>query len=375
MQKLQINNLVRSATFFQHAGISIVFVFMPILAKEVTDSVFEIGLIVASFSFSQILSEIYFGRHSDRKGTRLLFIKIGFIGCAIAFGLHYFADNISLLFLARIGAGISSGIMIPAMIAYTYESNHEKRKVATVISFHALGWMAGIIAAGIVNDVKTIFLVSSGFFIIGFLISFKLPNILSKKELEPGTTKRVIVKNKFLFLSLLLRHIGAASVWTIFPIMLMEELGAELYQVSIVYISNTLAAFVLMNLMANKINISNVTKFKIGVGMTTFVFVGLSFITDWWMAMPFMALVGGTWAFLFIGGNFHLMANNPRSTSTGIFSSTLSIATVVGPLIAGSIAFVFGYVSVMYFAMAIVVCAFVVSLKIKNEIQPTATPT
>ena len=375
MQKLQINNLVRSATFFQHAGISIVFVFMPILAKEVTDSVFEIGLIVASFSFAQILSEIYFGRHSDRKGTRLLFIKIGFVGCAIAFGLHYFADSISLLFLARIGAGISSGIMIPAMIAYTYESNHEKRKVATVISFHALGWMAGIIAAGIVNDVKSIFLVSSGFFIIGFLISSKLPNILSKKELEPGTTKRVIVKNKFLFLSLLLRHIGAASVWTIFPIMLMEELGAELYQISIVYISNTLAAFVLMNLMANKINISNVTKFKIGVGMTTFVFVGLSLITDWWMAMPFMALVGGTWAFLFIGGNFHLMANNPRSTSTGIFSSTLSIATVVGPIIAGSMAFVFGYVSVMYFAMAIVVCAFAVSLKIKNEIQPTVNPT
>ena len=29
MSKLQINNLVRIATFFQHAGISIVFVFMP----------------------------------------------------------------------------------------------------------------------------------------------------------------------------------------------------------------------------------------------------------------------------------------------------------------------------------------------------------
>ena len=152
--------------------------------------------------------------------------------------------------------------MIPAMIAYAYESNNEKKKVATVISFHALGWMAGIIAAGIVNDVKMIFIVSSGFFVIGFLISTKLPNIVSKKELEPGTTKRVILKNKFLFLSLLLRHIGAASVWTILPIMLMEQLGAELYQISIVYISNTLAAFVLMNLMASKIKMSNVTKFK-----------------------------------------------------------------------------------------------------------------
>ena len=367
MQKFQINNLVRSATFFQHAGISILFVFMPIIAKGVTESIFEIGLIVASFSFAQILSEIYFGRHSDKKGTRLQFIRIGFIGCAATFGLHYFADDVTLLFLARIGAGICSGIMIPAMIAYAYESNNEKKKVATVISFHALGWMAGIIAAGIVNDVKTIFIVSSAFFIIGFLISTRLPNIVSEKELEPGTTKKVIVKNKFLFLSLLLRHIGAASVWTILPIMLMEQLGAELYQISIVYISNTLAAFVLMNLMATKIKMSNVTKFKVGIGATTFVFVGLSLITDWWMAMPFMALVGGTWAFLFIGGNFHLMENNPRSTSTGIFSSTLSIATVVGPVIAGSIAFAFDYVSVMYFAIAIIVCAFVVSLKIRQK--------
>jgi DHA1 family multidrug resistance protein-like MFS transporter len=366
MQKLQVNNLVRSATFFQHAGISIVFVFMPIIAKGVTDSIFEIGLIVASFSFAQILSEIYFGRHSDKKGTRLKFIRIGFIGCAIAFGMHYFADDITLLFLVRIFAGIASGIMIPAMIAYAYEANTDKKRAATVISFHALGWLAGIAAAGFANDLKLIFLISAVSFVIGLLFTIRLPNPIQEKELEPGTTKKVILKNKFLFLSLLLRHIGAASVWTILPIMLMERLGAELYQISIVYVANTLTAFILMNLMASKINLSNVTKFKIGIGCTMFVFVGLSIITDWWMAMPFMALVGATWAFLFIGGNFHLMENNPRSTSTGIFSSTLSISTVIGPVVAGSIAFVFDYVVVMYFAIAIIVCAFIVSLKIKK---------
>ena len=367
MQKIQVNNLVRSATFFQHAGISIVFVFMPIIAKGVTDSVFEIGLIVASFSFAQILSEIYFGRHSDKKGTRLKFIRIGFIGCAAAFGMHYFADDITLLFLARIGAGIASGIMIPAMIAYAYEINVERKRAATVISFHALGWLAGIAAAGFANDLKLIFVISAASFIIGLIFTIKLPNTLQEKELEPGIIKKIILKNKFLFSSLLLRHIGAAAVWTILPIMLMEKLGAELYQISIIYVANTLTAFVLMNLMASKINISNITKFKIGIGCTVFVFIGLSVITDWWMAMPFMALVGGTWAFLFIGGNFHLMDNNPRSTSTGIFSSTLSIATVIGPVTAGGIAFVFDYVAVMYFAVAIIVCAFIVSLKIKKE--------
>jgi len=365
MQKLHVTNLLRSATFFQHAGVSIVFVFMPIIAKGVTDSILEIGLIVASFSFAQILSEIYFGRHSDKKGTRLKFIRIGFIGCAAAFGLHYFADDITLLFLARIGAGIASGIMIPAMIAYAYELNVERKKAATIISFHALGWLAGIAAAGFANDLKLIFLISAASFVIGLMFTIKLPNISQEKELEPGTTKKIIVKNKFLFLSLLLRHIGAAAVWTILPLMLIEKLGAELYQISIIYVANTLTAFILMNLMASRINFSNITKFKIGIGCTVFVFVGLSVITDWWMAMPFMALVGATWAFLFIGGNFHLMENNPRSTSTGIFSSTLSISMVIGPVIAGIIAFAFDYVVVMYFAIAIIVCAFVVSLKVK----------
>ena len=365
MQQVSINNLVRGATFFQHAGIAIIFVFMPIIARGVTESLFEIGIIVASFSFAQILSEIYFGRVSDKKGTRLFFIRAGFIGCAITFGLHYFADDSLYLLLARIGAGMATGIMIPAMVAYSYEAGKEKAKVASVISFHALGWLAGIVAAGLANDEKLIFLISAGLFITGFFISLKLPNIVSKKELEPGTTKRVISKNKFLFLSLLLRHIGAASVWTILPLMLMEQLGAQLYEISIVYVSNTITAFVIMNLMASRIRIRNITKFKIGIGLTTFVFIGLSQITEWWMAMPFMSLVGATWAFLYIGGNFHLMENNPKSTSTGIFSSTLSIATVIGPVIAGSIAFYFEYVSVMYFAIVIIISGFLISLKIK----------
>ena len=375
LQQLGIDNLVRGATFFQHSGIAITFVFMPIIVKGVTESLFEIGIVVASFFFAQILSEIYFGRVSDKKGIRLQFIRIGFVGCAVTFALHYFADDTTLLLLARLGAGITTGIMIPAMLAYSYEAEKkDKRKVASIVSFQALGWLVGIVAAGVANDEKLIFLISSGMFLAGLIFTIRLPNITSKKVLTPGTTKRVIIKNKFLFLSLLLRHIGASAVWTIFPIMLMEQLGAELYQISIVYVANTVIAFVIMTLMASRIKIANVTKFKIGIGMTTFVFVGLSMITEWWMAMPFMALVGITWAFLYIGGNFHLMAHNPKSTSTGIFSSTLSIASVVGPVIAGSIAFAYGYVSVMYFAIGIIVCAFFVSLKIKKEMSIRGNP-
>ena len=159
---MSLSNLVRGSTFFQHSGIAITFVFMPIIASGVAESVFEIGIIVAAFAFAQILTETYFGRMSDRKAKRLLFIRVGFILCALTFGLHYFADNTTYLLIARIGAGISSGIMIPSMLAYAYEAGKGKSKVASVISFHALGWLAGIVAAGFANDERLIFVVSSG---------------------------------------------------------------------------------------------------------------------------------------------------------------------------------------------------------------------
>ena len=372
-QKIGLSNLVRGSTFFQHSGIAITFVFMPIIASGVAESVFEIGIIVAAFAFAQILTETYFGRMSDRKAKRLLFIRVGFILCALTFGLHYFADNTTYLLIARIGAGISSGIMIPPMLAYAYEAGKGKSKVASVISFHALGWLAGIVAAGFANDERLIFVISSGFFIIGFLISLKLPKLQTAKIVGKGIIKKIIVKNKFLFSSLLIRHVGAAAAWTILPIMLMEYFGAELYQVSIVYVANTLTAFLVMNLMSNKIQIKNITKFKIGIGMTVIVFVGLSMITDWWMAMPFMAIVGCSWAFLFIGGNFHLMENNPRSTSTAIFSSTLAISTVIGPVIAGAIAYYTDYTIVMYFSIIVSLSAFIISSRMKSE-KPNEVP-
>lgn len=365
-QKIGVSNLVRGVTFFQHAGVSIVYVFMPILAKSLTNSVFEVGITIATFFFAQIMSSLYFGRFSDRHGKRLIFIQIGFIGSAVTFGLHYFADNSSYLLLARLGAGIASGMIVPTMLAYTYESGKDKTKVASIISFHALGWLAGIVAAGIVNNEKTIFLISAGFFLVGLAISSRLPNYTMPREAEKGTTRRVIAKNKYLFLSLLLRHIGATSVWTILPLVLTETLHAKLYEVSIVYVANTVTSFVLMNLMASKIKTKNITKFKIGVGLTVLVFLGMALMTSWWMAIPSMALVGITWAFLYIGGSIHLMENNPKSTSTGIFNSTISIANVIGPVIAGTLAFYYNNISVMYFAVGICIVAFLVSLKIKR---------
>lgn len=91
--------------------------------------------------------------------------------------------------------------------------------------------------------------------------------------------------------------------------------------------------------------------------------------------MPFMALVGCSWAFLFVGGNFYLMERNPHSTSTGLFSSTISVATIIGPLVGGGIAALLDYQYVMYAAAAVAAGGLVASLRVGQAATsgPTGT--
>ena len=371
---MQIQNAVRTATFFQHAGIAMVIVFIPILAKDITESFFEVGLIMASYSLAQILSELYFGRRSDASGHRMVFIRMGFVVCAIVFGLHYFANDTLLLLLARVSAGIATGIMIPAIVAYSYELTGDGRQAATVVSFHALGWMVGIIATGIVGDINLAFLVSAAFFVTGLLFTIRLPEAGFGSGPVSGSIRRIISKNRYLFWAVLLRHIAATAVWTILPIILVEQLNAQLYHISIIYVANTLTAFVIMNMMVHRINITDRRKIQLGLAGLIPAILGMSIITEWWMTMPFMILVGISWAMLFVGGNFYLMERNPHSTSTGLFSSTISVATIIGPIIGGTMAAVFEYQYVMYVATFIAIGGLVASAWIPTSVPTETSP-
>ena len=88
--------------------------------------------------------------------------------------------------------------------------------------------------------------------------------------------------------------------------------------------------------------------------------------------MPFMVLVGVSWAMLFVGSNFYLMERNPHSTSSGLFSSTISVATVIGPVIGGTIAAITDYQYVMYVS-AIIAGGGLISSMLIPTLSPNGT--
>ena len=111
--------------FIDLLGFGIVLPLLPIYAEQFADQFtpvqmgWMIGLLMSSFSAMQFLFAPLWGRLSDRIGRRPV-LMIGLAGSVVFYGLFGVAstlESLTLLFVARIGAGIA-GATIPTAQAY-----------------------------------------------------------------------------------------------------------------------------------------------------------------------------------------------------------------------------------------------------------------
>jgi MFS transporter, DHA1 family, tetracycline resistance protein len=107
--------------FIDLLGFGMVLPLLPIYAKAfgVHEGGWEIGLLMSSFSAMTFIFAPLWGRASDFVGRRPVLIVglIGSVGFYILFGIATVLQSMTLLFIARIGAGIA-GATIPAAQAY-----------------------------------------------------------------------------------------------------------------------------------------------------------------------------------------------------------------------------------------------------------------
>ncbi len=102
--------------FIDLLGFGIIIPLMPFYAETFGADAFKVGLLNTSFSLMQFLFAPFWGRLSDRVGRRPV-ILIGLFGSFVAYLLFGLAQSLSLLFAARIAAGIA-GANIPTAQAY-----------------------------------------------------------------------------------------------------------------------------------------------------------------------------------------------------------------------------------------------------------------
>jgi MFS family permease len=340
-------------------------IFIPILAKDLSASDFQVGLIVAAYGFALFISNYIFGRYSDVHGKKIFLIS-GLYLSGTACLIQILSDSVISLTISRIIVGFCAGIFPSALLAKAYLI--KKEKIGKFMSFGSFGWSFGILIAGILSIYWKIFLFSSIMFFFAFLFSLLVSYKDDIKISVPMFPKEVIKRSAPAYVVMLIRHTGAMTLWAIFPLYLKEDLGGSLFHISILYSLNPLGQFFIMQLVDRFKSTRLITG---GLVISIISFLGMAMVTEFWlMAIPWVIL-SLAWGFLYVGSMKFVMERNiEKATSTGILNSTLHISGIIGAFLGGVVAFNLGRIANIYVAATlsfIALILFFVLLRISDK--------
>ncbi|REG22859.1 putative MFS family arabinose efflux permease [Archangium gephyra] len=148
----RIEALVFLTVFLDLVGFGIVIPLLPFYVQSMGGSELTVGVLLGSFSFTQLLATPLLGRFSDRYGRRPI-ILLSLAANAIAMGLFSLASYhhlLPLLFASRILAGATSGNLsaCQAVLADVTPSENRARAMGRLGAGIGLGLVLGPMIGG-----------------------------------------------------------------------------------------------------------------------------------------------------------------------------------------------------------------------------------
>ncbi len=321
-------------------------VYVPLLARSMGANSSQIGLLVAAYQAALLLASVLFGRWADY-GDRKRFVVWGIVGSVLGLTAHIFARNLGMLIAARVLAGIGAGSFPAALMAYTSDRTD---RLGQFVGFGSLGWGIGAFTLGMIPP-DLVFPTAAGVMLITAFVALVALKPQHVRLVQPFIDSRVLKRNWRLYLSFFLRHAGAFSIWTIFPVYL-SDLGASRLLVGIVFAINPFGQFVFLNLLERAQERAMVIW---GFALSALVFAAFGLARNWQQVIPIQVLLALSWSCLYLGSLKELMRLNPeKSTAAGMFQSAASLAAVAGALLEG-VTGAFGYRTIMFTAAVLAV--------------------
>lgn len=342
--------------FFSSAALSSASLLIPNLAEDVFGAnTGDIGVIVASYSAALLVSSYYFGRYSDVHGRRFV-LKAGLLLSAAALLLQVMASGTWSLMLARILVGLCAGMYPSALIAYVYDSD---RKVGKFSSIGSLGFGFGVFFAGLIGIYNGIFIFSSVVMFIAFLVSLFLPFGKETHQKVSLFPKEVLKRNFPIYLSIMFRHTGANMIWVIYSLYL-ASLGADPLFIGAIYAVNAFGQFVFMQFCDRY---RSNPLILVGFVMSILTFPSYTLATVYWQIIPAQIMIALAWSTLYVGSIKYVMERNEeKGTAAGLLQSFLSVSAILGALLGGAAAEVFGFHGCMYMATVIALAGLIIFL-------------
>jgi DHA1 family tetracycline resistance protein-like MFS transporter len=172
--------------FIDLMGFGIVIPILPLYAQDFHATPLAIGWLTGIYSGMQIIFTPILGRLSDRFGRRPVLL-ISIAGTAVGFVLMGMAQSLTLLFVARILAGITGGnISIPqAYIADVTAPEKRSHAMGMIGAAFGLGFTFGPLIGGVMSQISygaPFFFAAALSVVNAVLIYLLLPESLSREH-------------------------------------------------------------------------------------------------------------------------------------------------------------------------------------------------
>jgi len=343
--------------FIDLLGFGIVIPILPLLIEKTGGGAFLVGVVISVYSLFQFLFAPILGRLSDKYGRKPILVVSAFIN-SLSYFIIFFSQNLWILLLARVIAGIGSANLsvAQAYVADTSASHERTKRMALLGAVFGLGFIFGPLVGGI----------SSGHFSTGF--PFLIPAILSlintvlifiilpesnkilqkhiKIELINFKITKEVLKPKnmtFLMFLFFFVNFALALIVGVFPLYSQAKFGwnetQNGYYFGLIGIGSFITQAYIIRLLLKKFDESQIIRFALIIFAFAVIGVGLSPIGILLIFIgPFISF-----GISLVNVNVQSLISLETKTSEqgivlGVTQSFGSMARIIGPLIGGTIA-------------------------------------
>jgi MFS family permease len=349
-----------AAVFMASLGIGILAPILPVYVDQFSISALMLGIIFGSYSAARTLLMPIVGSLSDRFGHRV-FILSGLLLFTIVSPFYTLAANPLQLIVVRFTHGIAGAMLMPVAMSAIGNLSPPGKEAFIMGSFTSAffaGLGFGPLIGGYMRDAYS---TTAAFYSMGVLSCFALlftflalPRIPSGNESKKrrkaeevgsggGTTRNFLLDPALsgLLFFRFTRAIGIGLVWVIMPLFAVKSLGISALQVGILLSANTFITTFLQSpagFLSDRIG--HRKSLTAGSALACAAVASISWAGDFNHLLYASVTLGVAGALIVPAGSalaVSLGRTRGMGRTMGLYNSSLSMGTMLGPVIGGAL--------------------------------------
>nr|WP_205092203.1 MFS transporter [Thalassobacillus pellis] len=350
MQMKKALPILFAVMFFVMVGFGIIIPVLPFYAEEIGASPTQLGLLMAVYSFMQLIFAPMWGRISDRIGRKPV-IALGIAGLALSFFLMALSTQLWMLFAARIIGGFLSSANMPTIMAYVADITSEEDRgkgMGIIGAAIGLGFVFGPAIGGVFSKTS----LEMPFYVAGIsslitllLVLFLLKESLSKESRGQHSAKREPLRSalgkpvSLLFFLQLFVSLSLSGLEATFAYFAAEKAGLGAVRLGYIFMIMGLAGALVQGGLVGRLTRKFGEPFviQLGIFISAIGFGLILFVDDFLTATIFLSVFG-------IGNGVirpsvsSLLTKKSKTgygSATGLLSSFDSLGRIIGPPLGG----------------------------------------